>query len=45
MEVGRRKYIKPLYQELAKTPAGKEHAQSGLCKGSAGLSSHRGYDN
>jgi leukotriene-A4 hydrolase len=27
-EVGRRKYIRPLYQELAKTPAGKERAQA-----------------
>jgi hypothetical protein len=26
-EVGRRKYIKPLYQELAKTPEGKAHAK------------------
>jgi hypothetical protein len=27
-EVGRRKYLKPLYQELAKTPAGKERARA-----------------
>jgi aminopeptidase N len=27
VEVGRRKYIKPLYQELAKTPEGKAHAK------------------
>ena len=27
IEVGRRKYIKPLYQELAKTPEGKERAR------------------
>ncbi|MEO8130330.1 MAG: M1 family metallopeptidase [Bryobacteraceae bacterium] len=27
LEVGRRKYIKPLYQELAKTPEGKERAR------------------
>jgi leukotriene-A4 hydrolase len=27
LEVGRRKYIKPLYEELAKTPAGKERAR------------------
>jgi leukotriene-A4 hydrolase len=27
-EVGRRKYIRPLYQELAKTPAGKERARA-----------------
>jgi hypothetical protein len=26
LSVGRRKFIKPLYQELAKTPAGKERA-------------------
>jgi len=24
--VGRRKYIKPIYEELAKTPAGRERA-------------------
>jgi hypothetical protein len=28
VEVGRRKYIKPLYQELAKTPEGKERARA-----------------
>jgi Leukotriene A4 hydrolase, C-terminal. len=28
LEVGRRKYIKPLYQELAKTPEGKEKARA-----------------
>jgi leukotriene A-4 hydrolase/aminopeptidase len=28
IEVGRRKYIKPLYQELAKTPEGKAHAKA-----------------
>ena len=28
MEVGRRKYIKPLYQELAKTPEGKARAKA-----------------
>jgi aminopeptidase N len=27
-DVGRRKYIRPLYQELAKTPAGKERART-----------------
>jgi hypothetical protein len=27
IEVGRRKYIKPLYTELAKTPEGKEKAR------------------
>ena len=26
LSVGRRKYIRPLYQELAKTPEGKERA-------------------
>ena len=26
VEVGRRKYVRPLYEELAKTPAGKERA-------------------
>ena len=28
MSVGRRKFIRPLYQELAKTPEGKERAMS-----------------
>ncbi len=28
LTVGRRKYIKPLYEELMKTPAGKERAES-----------------
>jgi hypothetical protein len=36
MEVGRRKYIKPLYQELAKTPAGKEHARAVYAKARPG---------
>lgn len=36
MEVGRRKYIKPLYQELAKTPQGKEHAKSVYAKARPG---------
>ena len=26
MQVGRRKFLKPLYAELAKTPAGKQRA-------------------
>jgi leukotriene-A4 hydrolase len=26
IEVGRRKYLRPLYEELAKTPSGKERA-------------------
>ena len=28
LTVGRRKYIKPLYEELVKTPAGKQRAES-----------------
>ena len=28
VSIGRRKYIKPLYEELAKTPAGKERARA-----------------
>ena len=28
MTVGRRKYLKPLYTELAKTPAGLERARA-----------------
>jgi hypothetical protein len=36
MEVGRRKYIRPLYQELAKTPQGKEHAKAVYAKARAG---------
>jgi leukotriene-A4 hydrolase len=36
MEVGRRKYIKPLYQELAKTPEGKAHAKAVYAKARAG---------
>jgi hypothetical protein len=28
VSIGRRKYIKPLYEELAKTPAGRERAVS-----------------
>lgn len=36
MEVGRRKYIKPLYQELAKTPEGKSHAKKVYAKARAG---------
>jgi aminopeptidase N len=36
VEVGRRKYIKPLYQELAKTPKGKEHAKAVYAKARPG---------
>ncbi len=36
IEVGRRKYIKPLYQELAKTPEGKEHAKAVYAKARPG---------
>ena len=36
IEVGRRKYIKPLYQELAKTPQGKEHARAVYAKARPG---------
>ena len=36
MEVGRRKYIKPLYQELAKTPQGKAHAKTVYAKARPG---------
>ena len=35
IEVGRRKYIKPLYQELAKTPEGKSSCEGSLCEGAA----------
>ena len=41
VEVGRRKYIKPLYQELAKTPKGKEHAKAVYAKARPGISSDR----
>jgi leukotriene A-4 hydrolase/aminopeptidase len=36
MEVGRRKYIKPLYQELAKSREGKTHAKAIYAKARAG---------
>ncbi len=36
VEVGRRKYIKPLYQELAKTQEGKEHARAVYAKARPG---------
>lgn len=36
IEVGRRKYIKPLYQELAKTPAGKSRAAAIYAKARSG---------
>ena len=36
VEVGRRKYLKPLYQDLAKTPAGKKRAKSIYAKARAG---------
>jgi leukotriene A-4 hydrolase/aminopeptidase len=36
LEVGRRKYIRPLYQELAKTPQGKERAKAVYAKARAG---------
>jgi leukotriene-A4 hydrolase len=36
MEVGRRKYIKPLYQELAKTTEGKAHAKTIYAKARPG---------
>jgi leukotriene-A4 hydrolase len=36
IEVGRRKYIKPLYQELAKTPDGKAHAKAVYAKARPG---------
>jgi aminopeptidase N len=36
MEVGRRKYIKPLYTELAKTPEGKKRAQAIYAKARPG---------
>ena len=36
MEVGRRKYIKPLYQELAKTAEGKAHAKAVYAKARPG---------
>jgi leukotriene-A4 hydrolase len=36
VEVGRRKYIKPLYQELAKSPTGKAHAKKVYATARAG---------
>jgi hypothetical protein len=36
LEVGRRKYIKPLYQELAKTPEGLKHAKAVYAKARPG---------
>lgn len=36
IEVGRRKYIKPLYQELVKTPDGKAHAKAVYAKARPG---------
>ena len=36
MEVGRRKYIKPLYQELAKAPEGKARAKAIYAKARSG---------
>jgi hypothetical protein len=36
VEVGRRKYIKPLYQELAKSPEGKAHAKQVYAKAREG---------
>jgi len=36
IEVGRRKYIKPLYQELAKTPEGKTFAKAVYAKARPG---------
>ena len=42
MEVGRRKFLKPIYSELAKTPAGLEKARSNLHQGPPPLS--RGVD-
>jgi hypothetical protein len=36
IEVGRRKYIKPLYQELAKTPHGLAHAKTVYAKARPG---------
>jgi len=36
VEVGRRKFVKPLYEELAKTPEGKRRAQSIYSKARAG---------
>jgi len=35
-QVGRRKYLKPLYEELAKTPAGKERAKAIYSQARAG---------
>ena len=34
--VGRRKFLKPLYSELMKTPAGRERAPPDLCGGAPG---------
>jgi hypothetical protein len=36
VSVGRRKYIKPLYEELAKTPEGKERARAIYAKARPG---------
>ena len=36
ISVGRRKYVKPLYEELAKTPEGKERARAIYAKARPG---------
>jgi hypothetical protein len=36
IEVGRRKYVKPLYEEFAKTPRGKARAQAIYAKARPG---------
>ncbi len=41
MTIGRRKFIKPLYEELAKTPEGKERAARDLSSRARFVPSHR----
>ena len=42
MSIGRRKFIKPLYEELVKTPAGRARALAIYREGAAGVPSHCG---